>query len=932
MYFEYNKFTLSDLIDQFRSNFKLNTTYSFFIKISSNDNLNFKMCGPQIGIIIKSEHDLKYYEQLYSVINIRIESTIEIYDYIDDINAIEIYYSIIVNQKELTLKNISSININKQLTNVKEIKNNFNNKLLPLTTDESYFGFELINNKNIIIDKINTQLNLSNNNIIINELDKFHIYQPSDKIKYIIVSKYVNNNQIIRYIFDYNTGIFIKEILDEIISIQTIKTFNRTINSVQLTIKNQEIIFISINYKLNNINSFTNKFKDRNTNIGVIDIESFRGNDGLAKVYALGFLTNLNDKPNLYYLSDYPELNSHGLILKCIDDILINKYNNFIFYAHNLANFDVIFIYNSLLKANLDKGFDYYKLRTTMRDNQIIRLDIKITILSINNNKREIKVSLFDSYNLLKLSLDKLALEFNLKIKKGKFPYSFVKNNNLNYIGNLPDIHYFEDISINEYNQIKSTDWNLRFESLSYLSNDLNCLLQILNQFSSFIFIHFNVQMTEALTITRLALNIFKQKYFEDKNIPNINKLFLFNFIKEAYFGGITEVYKPHGTNLTYLDVNSLYPYVALNPMPGTQCKYLQSFNDEGLELDNLFGFFYAKIKTNDNYIGLLPLQLNNQLTLPKGEFSGIWSSEELKFAKLNGYQVKVIKGYNFNKVNHIFDKFVKELYEFKNNSKGYRKTIYKSILNNLLGRFGLNILKPVTQTVNLKKRDFLVSTRVVNSEIFLNDHKVLITYQPNINRDICAQHGLDYLKILDLESKLNIENNLDLFKDVSISTAAMINSYARIHINSLKLEVINNGGTIYYSDTDSLVINNDYFNPDWVSDKLGKLKIEYEIDEAYFISNKTYCLRLKDGNIIIKTKGILNNSLTIEDFKNMYLNNMNVTGIKNHTTKNYEKGSVLIEKKEVILNYDSYIKREKVYNENNIWIDTKPLNHNTHN
>lgn len=94
---------------------------------------------------------------------------------------------------------------------------------------------------------------------------------------------------------------------------------------------------------------------------------------------------------------------------------------------------------------------------------------------------------------------------------------------------------------------------------------------------------------------------------------------------------------------------------------------------------------------------------------------------------------------------------------------------------------------------------------------------------------------------------------------------------------------------------------------------------MEYKIKEAYFISNKTYCLVLEDGNIIIKTKGIINKSITLEDFKSMYWNNNNIVATKFNTKTNYEKGSVLIEKKDIILNYDSYIKREKIYNNEGI-------------
>ena len=95
---------------------------------------------------------------------------------------------------------------------------------------------------------------------------------------------------------------------------------------------------------------------------------------------------------------------------------------------------------------------------------------------------------------------------------------------------------------------------------------------------------------------------------------------------------------------------------------------YLENFkeDDAGLDLDSLFGFFYAKVKTNNQYLGLLPLRFKDKLIFPNGDFECIWFSEELKFAKSQGYEIKVIKGYNFNKVKNIFDDYILDLYKFK--------------------------------------------------------------------------------------------------------------------------------------------------------------------------------------------------------------------------------------------------------------------------
>ena len=929
IHFHITDFTVNNFTNKIINNFKLNTTYSLLFKISSFNNLEFKMCGPQIGLVLGDNHDLDYYSNIFKLIENRIDSTLDLYNYIETIDSLEISYFIINPQKELLLKNISQYSMNRQNTNISTVKKNFNQNLLPLTTNESYYGFNIINEERLnYIQLINKNITLSNKDFNITDSDKLFIYEtPNNKNKFIIISKQLDVNNFVRYIFDYATGLFVIEIKDSIfLDDKNNNLFSRSIGNVTITVKDNKVLFYKLNVTLHPIKKDFKINTERNINIGAFDLETFRDTDNLAKVYALGFYSYQDENPKLYYISDNPTLNSEELILECIDAMLTNRYNNSTFYVHNLGRYDIYFLYNTLLKININKGYEFYHLKTTMRDNTILKLDIIKNIQTSDNNFRKIKISLVDSLNLLNYSLDKLTSEFNIEFKKGVFPHSFVNRNNFNYIGNKPDIYFYDNLSFSEYQNIPLMNWNLKEECLHYLTKDIKALYLIMEEFSRLLFIKFNTQLTQALTITRLALNIFKRNYYRNINIPAINKYYLFNFIKQGYFGGITEVYKPYGKDLVYIDINSLYPFVALNSMPGTECHFIESYEAEGLNLNTLFGFFYAKVTTNNKYLGLLPVHSNGQVIFPNGKFEGIWSSEELKFAKSKGYDIKVIKGYNFNKVENIFNDYVKDLYDLKDKSTGSFKFIYKNLLNNFLGRFGLSIIKPITQTVNREKKDYICATRKVKSFSFINDNNFLITYDPVISKDICFQHGLDFFKVLEKEPKFNIENNLDLFKDVSIATAAMVTSYARIHINKIKLEILENGGSIYYSDTDSIVLDKTYFNPNWINNKIGFFKLEYDIKEAYFLSNKTYCLILSNGNTIIKAKGVINNSLTVEDFKTMFYENKNIQTKKSNTISNYNKASVLIEKKDIILNYNSYTKREKIYNDKNIWIDTKPL------
>ena len=136
------------------------------------------------------------------------------------------------------------------------------------------------------------------------------------------------------------------------------------------------------------------------------------------------------------------------------------------------------------------------------------------------------------------------------------------------------------------------------------------------------VFLYFNIDLKESLTISSLASRIFLNKYYTN-NIAVVNKASLYKDIKEAYYGGITEVYRPYGNNLYYYDVNSLYPFVAFQAMPGLDCTKLRFYKPTE-NLEDLFGFFYCKINTNvksntNDYLGLLPVHSNEGLIMPNG-------------------------------------------------------------------------------------------------------------------------------------------------------------------------------------------------------------------------------------------------------------------------------------------------------------------------
>jgi hypothetical protein len=103
----------------------------------------------------------------------------------------------------------------------------------------------------------------------------------------------------------------------------------------------------------------------------------------------------------------------------------------------------------------------------------------------------------------------------------------------------------------------------------------------------------------------------------------------------------------------------------------------------------------------------------------------------------------------------------------------------------------------------------------------------------------------------------------------------------------------------------------------------LGKLKMVHEIKEAVFLAPKSYWLNLKNGEKLTVTKG-LKMSLTNEEILMAYKEHIiRKTEVRNFWVdlKNFQ---ILVKKRDIDIT-NIFYKREKIYNSDGNWIDTKP-------
>ena len=900
----------------------------------------WRMLGEQICIVNDSEFKNTILDYI-DAIKKRMVVCIDAYDFKDhEVHGLQIliykihYTDVILPKKNI---NIQSLGANKDMINVSNITKGF--KLLPPTVNYNDFGFNLqkvIENgfvSSIILNngtKINLLELINKYSSEKHKLECFEpdvdFYQTFDYNNIITIEKKAGYNLIKIYAL---SGIKLSEVRDNIIDVNN---FTRTLNNVKTYINSGGIQKKSITVRLCEvkpriISGYWSKLVYSDNRIGSFDIETYVDEYGIPKTYAVGYYAK--DSMNIFYIEK--DFDSEKLLVKCLDSIMCSKFNGFVFYVHNLGRYDSIF----LLKVIVDmcsKNPDIYQLNTLFRNEKA--LYIKITKIV---GKFKFTVKLVDSINFLSASLKKLSIAFECDIKKGVFPYSFVKKNTIFYTGNKPNIKYYKDIDTQknmkkeEYKLIDKKDWSTKNKTIEYLEKDLLCLFDIMDKFKLRIFSKYHTHITRNLTISGLSMDMFLRRFYKEK-IPLVNKKSIYNDIKQAYYGGVTEVYKPYGKNLYYYDVNSLYPKSALNPMPGLDCTYIEDINLNIQDcLNDFFGFYYCKIITTDTYLPLLPYRIKSGLLMPNGVFNGWYFSEELKFAYENGYQIHIIKGYKFNKSYNVFDSYVNEFYQLKRNtSDPVERSIAKSLLNNLLGRFGLNIEKDITELVDDTKFNSILQTKKIKSFKDISEKK-LVTYNSDVSSDICELHGVDFDEFLNHEFKYKDKSTNDNAKlsDVSIPISAAVTSYSRIHMNKIKLHILNKGGSIFYTDTDSIVTDLK-LKDNLVGEELGQLKLEHEVIIGYFISNKTYCLKIpndEDKNkkgLVIKIKGALSDSSNFSDFRKLYLG-IKIPVKKISNLKNYSQGYVNIYEEKIDLSPYSYNKREKIY-VNNLWVNTKPL------
>lgn len=381
-----------------------------------------------------------------------------------------------------------------------------------------------------------------------------------------------------------------------------------------------------------------------------------------------------------------------------------------------------------------------------------------------------------------------------------------------------------------------------REDLLKYLFHDCKSLYQVIKAFFEAPLIR---HCKKKWTTASQAVEVFRLFLKEPlHSIPDDDIFFhegnVDAFVRQAYFGGRTEIFKPVFDNeilgkdfLYYYDVNSLFPYAMMMNEFGDQfIGWLEGQEDyDKYEMS----IWHCKVRVpEDMYAPPLGCERDNRFVFPVGEFKGHWTRYELEYAKSLGCEIlELYEGAAFENAGYVFKEFIETLYamrlEAKDKGDNVTQMTMKLIMNSCYGRMGIN-----------KDR----------TKIVIDDGTV---------------HNL--FSIADIETDLGLirlaeksDRARNIFSNPAI--ACFVTSYSRVHLH--KQIMIVGPKSVYYVDTDSCFTD----KPMATGPELGLMKLEYKCKSACFLLPKTYI----NKDIIMDDGKIKSQKLTMKgfDFKNI--------------------------------------------------------------
>lgn len=452
----------------------------------------------------------------------------------------------------------------------------------------------------------------------------------------------------------------------------------------------------------------------------------------------------------------------------------------------------------------------------------------------------------------------------------GSIEFSNLKNKEKTTLKTLykDNFSIIKSLIIDKVFQMKFTDLHEKIEKMSlfyeYKRKDFKSLYSFLMYY--FTFAHGGNVKTSSQHFIDVSKDLEK---FKDAYFPSLSYK-LDTYLRNAYEGGIcqvnpiyqyTEVY-----NVKHIDINSSYPHKARDcQLPVGQPKFVRGYVEKTGDTICLYKFVcnydikkgYLPVVLSKNRFGMAKMSTHDTImnmlknTDTNKRFLYMYDRQFELFKKCyNITNLTVIETVVFKAKKGVLYAFNDKYYKLKQSKKGTALYIpSKIILNSVTGKFGQNKYR-------------------------MEKYKTLANFDKGI---------------VHFEQVENTEYNEKEIKSYYLPIVSYITALARCQLMEGCNTIIENGGKIYYMDTDSiffsadkvnisdnkcLTINNNETNILIDKNILGAWDMEHDnISKAIFICPKRYFLDIDGREVVkdVKCAGVSRQyakNITFENFK----------------------------------------------------------------
>jgi DNA polymerase type B, organellar and viral len=567
-----------------------------------------------------------------------------------------------------------------------------------------------------------------------------------------------------------------------------------------------------------------------------------------------------------------------SLLSNYLTNFMTHKYHKFRIYAHNLSNFDGVFILYALY------FIESYNIKVipTRRDNKLIPIKVLFDYDGKYNRYRN-HIIFHDSYSILLSSLDKLSKTFlydspDLMKLENKEILEILTNREVRIqkIYNKPKYDYFIH------------------QLYNYSKRDCISLANVLFRFAVLINEKWTINIHNYPTISSLAIAIYLTHYLKITDLIPLVTGKIYRDISKSYLGGHTDVYMMYSDKEVHsYDYTSMYPAMMLKyEMPVGK---IDKFEGNPLNVGETFkslcdkhAFVKCTVEVDKSlnrpvYMTKVKFNNENRVMCATGTFLNQWVylKEICYYYKLTNGKIRIDpnsikKGYTFQSKN-IFKDYITDLFKIKQSvtKDNPLYLISKILMNSLYGRFGL-------------KQELTEHKFMSNSEI----EEMLMSCESITIEDIIP------LDFIEKSLVISIKNSDEVSLKSSIPIASAITAYARMERAEILLD---ESLDILYFDTDGfkslqkITELPKYKHLD--HNGLGGLKYEGTFSESIFLMPKVYGGVYKEsGEEFTKLKGFKDN-VEFETFRDLLFKNKEITLTHNKWLRDWLKSEIKIMK-----------------------------------